>query len=182
MLIKKYTTNWINDFNDLKNEIEKGLGELNYSIEHVGSTSIPNLDAKPIIDIDIIYQDKLEFEKIKMELIDIGYYHNGDQGIESREVFKRNEKYMNPILDKISHHLYVCLKYSKGLERHILSRDYMKKNDWARLKYQKMKYELAEKANQNKKVYAQLKELNINNFIDEIIYLEKNKDRNIDEK
>ena len=45
---------------------------------------------------------------------------------------------------------------------------------WARLKYQKMKYELAEKANQHKKRYAELKELNVNGFIDEIIRKEKN--------
>lgn len=177
MLIEKYSAGWINDFADLKSEIEKGLGGLSYLIEHVGSTSVLNLDAKPIIDIDIIYENKSEFEKIKSRMIQIGYFHNGDQGIENREVFKRSGKLKNPILDRINHHLYVCLMYSKGLDRHILSRNYMRKNDWARLKYQKMKYELAIRANQNKKLYDQLKELNVNKFIDEIIEAEKINDR-----
>ena len=48
----------------LKHEIENGLKGIEYQIEHVGSTSIPNLDSKAIIDIDIIYENELEFEKI----------------------------------------------------------------------------------------------------------------------
>ena len=173
MLIKKYSSNWIKNFEDLKLEIDKGLIGLEYHIEHVGSTSIHNLDSKPIIDIDIIFKNALEFEKIKSGLLKIGYYHNGNQGIEEREVFKRNGKLLNGILDTIIHHLYVCSKNSEAVERHILMRNFLRNNDWARLKYQEMKYELAEKANQNKKLYAELKELNVNVFIDSIIEKEK---------
>ena len=78
------------------------------------------------------------------------------------------------ILNTVKHHLYVCPINSKALERHILSRNFLRKNDWARLAYQQMKYELAEKANQDKKKYAALKELHVNNFIDSIIEKEKN--------
>lgn len=173
MLIEKYTSNWTTDFADLKREIESGLYGLEYSIEHIGSTSVPNLDSKPIIDIDIIYENELEFEKIKSGLKKIGYYHNGNQGIEKREVFKRDRNSPNEILDSIPHHLYVCPKNSDSLERHILMRNFLRKNDWARIKYQEMKYQLAEKANQNKKLYAELKELYVNEFIDDIIKKEK---------
>ncbi len=174
MLIEKYTSTWIKDFENLKREIENGLHGLDLTIEHVGSTSVPNLDSKPIIDIDIIYAVQLDFEKIKSELFKIGYYHNGNQGIEDRDVFKRNSGLTNEVLDKITHHLYVCPVNSKALERHILSRNFLRKNKWAMIKYQQMKYELAEKANQDRKKYAELKELNINDFIDSIIEKEKN--------
>ena len=130
---------------------------------------MPDLDSKPIIDIDIIYYHQGDFEKIKAVLLTMGYYHNGNQGIENRDVFKRNIGWTNQILDKIKHHLYVCPVDSKALERHILSRNFLRNNDWARLKYQQMKYELAEKANQDKKIYAELKELNVNDFIDSMI-------------
>ena len=50
---------------------------------------------------------------------------------------------------------------------------HLRKNDSARIKYQEMKYLLAEKANQDKKLYGKLKELNINDFICEIIEIEK---------
>lgn len=169
MLIEKYTSNWVRDFTDLKREIENGLYGLHYSIEHVGSTAVPNLDSKPIIDMDIIYSNQADFGKIKSGLEKIGYDHHGNQGIEDRDVFKRNGKRTNGILDTIKHHLYVCPIHSKALERHLLSRDFLRKNDWARLEYQRMKYELAEKAKQDRKVYAELKELNVNTFIDLMI-------------
>jgi len=173
MLIKKYTASWIKKFADLKCEIEKGLHGLDYEIEHVGSTSVPNLDSKPIIDIDIIYDSESEFEFIKSGLIKIGYYHNGNQGIEKREVFKRDGSVPNVDLDGVAHHLYVCPKGCEPLERHILMRNYLRRNDKARRKYQEMKYELAIKANQDKKLYAELKEMHVNEFIDTIIDLEK---------
>jgi GrpB-like predicted nucleotidyltransferase (UPF0157 family) len=173
MVLEKYTPDWISDFMDIKSEIEKTLGENLFDIEHIGSTSVPNLDSKPIIDIDIIFSDTDDFVKIKSGLEKMGYYHNGDQGIKDREVFKRNGKYPNEILDTVSHHLYVCHAMSQALERHILSRNFLRKNDWARIRYQEMKYEMAEKANQDRKRYQELKELHINSYIDSMIEMEK---------
>lgn len=173
MLIETYTSKWIADFNSIKHEIENGLQGLEYGIEHVGSTAVPGLASKAIIDIDLIYAPLHDFNKIKSGLEKAGYFHNGNQGIEGRDVFKRNGKLTNAILDTVKHHLYVCPVGSKALERHILSRDYLRKNEWARLKYQQMKYELAEKANQDKRIYQELKELNVNEFIDLIINKEK---------
>jgi GrpB-like predicted nucleotidyltransferase (UPF0157 family) len=169
MLLKKYTSDWINNFIDIKNVIDEALISLEYSIEHVGSTAVADLDAKNIIDIDISHENEAEFDKIKARLLELGYYHNGNQGIEEREVFKRVRTTFNPVLDKISHHLYVCPVGSHALERHLLSRDFLRKNEWARIEYQEMKYELAEMAGQDKKRYAELKELNVNHFIDAIV-------------
>ena len=173
MLISKYSKNWVKAFTDIKGELENVFEGFEYSIEHIGSTSVPHLDAKPIIDIDVIYSTPSDFGKIKMSLEKLGYYHNGDQGIRDREVFKRNGNGSNVYLDKIKHHLYVCPSNSIALERHLLSRNFLRKNEWARIKYQKIKYALAEEANQNTKVYAELKELYVNSFIDSIIEEEK---------
>ncbi len=173
MLIQPYSSSWVENFIQLKSKLDAGLKGLAYRIEHVGSTAVPNLDAKPIIDIDIIYYNDVDFGSIKQKLERIGYYHNGNQGIQDRDVFKRNGNTFCNILDTISHHLYVCPSHSKALERHIFSRDYFRKNEWARIKYQEMKYELAMKAKQNKKIYATLKEIHVNEFIDAIIEREK---------
>ena len=173
MLIQKYTIQWVQDFESLKAEIQKGLPETDYRIEHVGSTAVPGLDAKAIIDIDIIYSGQRDFDKIKSGLIRMGYYHNGNQGIADRDVFKRTGNPFNKILDTITHHLYVCLADSKALERHLLFRNHLRKNEVARDLYQQMKYELAEKAGQDKKIYAALKEEQINPFVDIVIEKEK---------
>jgi GrpB-like predicted nucleotidyltransferase (UPF0157 family) len=178
MLLKAYTATWINDFTEIKREIQNALTGFTCTIEHVGSTSVPNLDSKPIIDVDIIYFDLSDFEKIKSGLERIGYDHHGNQGIEGRDVFKRNGKWTHEILDTTKHHLYVCPVESKALERHLLSRDFLRKNEWARIQYQQMKYELAEKANQDRKVYAALKELHVNDLIDAMVEEEKRMQNN----
>lgn len=173
MLLAPYTPNWINHFTAIKQILENGLKDLAITTEHVGSTAVPHLDAKPIIDIDIVYAEQTSFEDIKAKLVQLGYYHNGNQGIEDRDVFKRAGNLHHEVLDTIKHHLYVCPVGSIALERHILSRNFLQKNDWARLQYQQMKYELADKANQDQKKYAALKELQVNSFIDFIIAEEK---------
>jgi GrpB-like predicted nucleotidyltransferase (UPF0157 family) len=170
MLIQKYNPSWKKDFNDIKKVINEALTNLNIQIEHVGSTAVPNLAAKPIIDIDIIFDTPLDFEKIKEGLEKIGYYHNGNQGIPNRDVFKREKAdFKHEILDTIAHHLYVCPHDSEALQRHILFRDYLLANEAARVEYQNLKYALAEEANQDRKKYAALKEEKGNKFINTII-------------
>ena len=127
MLIVPYDPIWINDFEQIASTLSTTLNGLICGIEHVGSTSIPNLAAKPIIDIDLVYIEQESFENIKNRLESIGYIHKGNQGMKDREVFKRNLIQNNPILDQISHHLYVCKNNSIELQRHLLFRDYLKK-------------------------------------------------------
>ncbi len=171
MIIVKYNTEWVNHFEQIKEKLSKALVGIDVNIEHVGSTSVPQLAAKPIIDIDIIYYQVADFEYIKINLESFGYYHNGNQGIEGREVFKRNSVQDDEVLHKIPHHLYVCKNDSEELHRHILSRDYLRKNEIAREFYENLKYQIAEEANQDRKLYAELKQLKANSFINYIIEL-----------
>lgn len=172
MLIQKYNPNWAKHFETLKSEFLKSLVGVNISIEHVGSTAVTGLAAKPIIDIDIdiVYETPDDFGTIKRDLEKIGYYHNGDQGIQGREVFKRkNILLKHPTFDKLNHHLYVCIKDSEELQRHLLFRDFLRKNDWAKKEYQQLKIQIAKETNQDKKAYARLKELRAKKWIESII-------------
>jgi GrpB-like predicted nucleotidyltransferase (UPF0157 family) len=173
MLIIKYNPEWITHFEKIKEKLWNVLNGTNVEIEHVGSTSVPKLDAKPIIDIDIIYYEATDFQNIKKNLESLEYFHNGNQDIEGREVFKRNGAEKDEILDKITHHLYVCKHDCWELQRHILFRDYLRKHEIARNFYQNLKYQIAEEANQDRKLYANLKQLKANSFIDYIIELSK---------
>ena len=174
MLLVDYNPEWINQFEKIKEKLSQFLLGIDVNIEHIGSTSVPRLAAKPIIDIDIIYYQVADFERIKNDLELFGYYHNGNQNIEGREVFKRNAKQNDEILDKTSHHLYVCKNDCEELHRHILSRDYLRKNEIAREFYQNLKCQIAEEVNQDRKLYAQLKQLKANSFINFIIELSRN--------
>ncbi len=170
MLIQEYQEKWVEDFKAIESVITDALIGLNISIEHVGSTAVPKLAAKPIIDIDIVYGNNVPFETIKKGLERIGYFHNGNQGIINREVFKRKNWWSkHQILDTITHHLYVCPVDSEELRRHILFRNYLIINETARIEYQQLKYEIAAVANQDKKQYAALKDVEARAFINDIL-------------
>ena len=170
MLIQAYTKEWIADFETIKEILLSALAELDISIEHIGSTSVHRLAAKPIIDIDIIYRSSDQLIEITSRLADVGYYHNGNQGIPGREVFKRMAAANDhKVLDAIQHHLYACPMSSDELQRHLLFRDYLRTHTSARAAYQQLKYQIAEIAHQDRKVYAQLKEKMAKEFIHSII-------------
>lgn len=105
-------------------------------IEHVGSTSVEGLAAKPIIDIDVVISDNLKLNSVIKALFKIGYYHEGNLGIEGREAFGYEGK-----THLLTHHLYVCPQNSKELRRHIFFRDYLKDHPSAKLDYSKIKLE-----------------------------------------
>jgi GrpB-like predicted nucleotidyltransferase (UPF0157 family) len=176
MLIQKYQESWATDFNKIKEVIEEKLPNNDIKIEHIGSTSIKNLAAKPIIDIDIVYCKSDSFREIKLGLEKLGYFHNGNQGIIGREVFKREKlKGSHWILDSIKHHLYVCQVNSEELQRHLFFRDYLRENERERKEYEDLKYRIAEKTSQDKKEYANLKEVMAREFVESIIKMHKNK-------
>ena len=138
MIIHEYNENWKSQFVEIKDILEKNLSKT-IGIEHVGSTAITGMLAKPIIDIDIIIESNEQFNKTKEELELLGYYHNGDQGIRGREVFKRVNGKQDNVLDKIKHHLYVCEKDNLELKQHLLFRDYLNKHDKKKSAYNKIK-------------------------------------------
>ena len=88
IVVLPYDESWNQAFEDIKNEIENALGDLIIGIEHVGSTSVKGMSAKPCIDLDVIIKDYSVFDAVVDRLATIGYIHEGDLGIEDREAFK----------------------------------------------------------------------------------------------
>ena len=103
VVVLPYDRGWAQDFSDISSEIRKALGGLALDIVHVGSTSVPGLSAKPIIDIDVVIRENALLSTVISALEGIGYHHEGDLGIAGREAFRYEGK---EHLQK--HHLYVC--------------------------------------------------------------------------
>ena len=139
VVVEPYSEAWASEFEKIKAELECALGELAIRIEHVGSTSVKGLSAKPIIDMDVVIENYSMFSEVIDRLQSIGYQHEGDLGIKGREAFKYNDK---PHL--MQHHLYVCPKDSAELRRHITFRDYLRSHPEATAKYSKVKEEAAQ--------------------------------------
>ena len=136
VVVKPYDEAWAADFQSIKDELQASLGGLALCIEHVGSTSVKGLSAKPIIDIDVVIKDRSMLGGVVAALSEAGYTHEGDLGIAGREAFKYTGK---EHLRK--HHLYVCAKNSAELKRHLTFRDYLRTHPEAVSEYSRIKEE-----------------------------------------
>ena len=125
---------WKAAFEEIRLELEAVLENLIIGIEHVGSTSVEGLSAKPCIDVDVVIKDDTVFAAVAEKLAGIGYFHEGNLGIEGREAFSYTGK------DHLmKHHLYVCPQNSRELHRHVTFRDFLRKHPEAAQKYGRVK-------------------------------------------
>ena len=131
-----YDEAWKEDFAAIRDELSAALKDLALSIEHVGSTSVEGLSAKPVIDIDVIIKDRSVLPDVITALQSIGYSHEGDLGIPGREAFKYEGK-----THLRKHHLYVCAQDADELKRHISFRDYLRSHPDAVAEYGRIKEE-----------------------------------------
>ncbi len=136
VVVLPYDGQWEQAFVRIKDELQEALGPLALRIEHVGSTSVRGLSAKPIIDIDVVIRDYSVFDAAAAALEKIGYRHEGDLGIAGREAFKYDGK---EHLQK--HHLYVCPQDSAELKRHLAFRNYLRSHPEAVREYSRIKEE-----------------------------------------
>ena len=134
VIVLPYDEAWKTAFEAIKAEIESALGELILGIEHVGSTSVEGMSAKPCIDLDVIIKDDSVLDAVIERLAEIRYIHEGDLGIKGREAFKYTDK---PHL--MTHHLYVCTESSDELRRHIVFRDFLRNDPDAAKRYSAVK-------------------------------------------
>lgn len=137
IIIEDYSPQWPVEYERLKKIYEQHLGHLAGDIQHVGSTSVPGLSAKPILDIDIIIDDENKLPTVIKILEGIGYAYAGDLGIKDRYAFRA------PSSSTVAHHLYVCLAGSDSLLNHLKFRDYLRANPEAAAQYGTLKKQLA---------------------------------------
>lgn len=166
--IVPYDKKWEKEFLLLSEVLKNTLRDLVLSIEHVGSTSVKGLGAKPIIDLDIVINDELIFREISDKLHRIGYIHEGNKGIEGREAFARKNDSVPWIDDKscwIEHHLYVCTKDNKELLRHLKFRNYLREHPEVAKEYEQLKIFLA-KNSKSRLEYTEEKSDFINQILD----------------
>lgn len=143
--IVEYDPNWPVIFRNLQVVFEKQLYGLIESVEHIGSTSVPGLAAKPIIDIDLIIANGSALPLVIEKLDHLGYDHRGNLGIVDREAFRRRDEYVPYGNGQVwpVHHLYVCTKGSNGLINHLVLRDYLRNNPDKAQEYATLKRQLA---------------------------------------
>ncbi|MBT9155295.1 MAG: hypothetical protein DDT37_00262 [Firmicutes bacterium] len=149
VVIAEYDSSWPRIFETVANTISTGIGDLWLGIEHIGSTAVVGLRAKPIIDIDVVV--KREDMPLAIErLAKLGYVHQGDLGIKDREAFKAPPG--NP-----AHHLYLCPEDSEEFVRHIAFRDWLRTHLQVAAEYALLKQRLAAEYGADRDGYTQAK-------------------------
>ena len=149
ILLEPYNPKWPEIFKEEKEKIYNALGFCTdggvlYRIEHIGSTSVPDLAAKPCIDI-MVDAYPLPLSKVKIaSLENNGYKYWGEHGMLGREYFTKGEHEV---------HLHIFAFANEHWQRHILFRDYLRANSQARDEYQELKLNLAEQFSKNRGAY-----------------------------
>jgi len=136
VIVVEYDPDWPRVFEELRASVTGAVQDIAISIEHVGSTAVPGLAAKPVIDMDIVVAQSDVVHAIE-RLSELGYSHRGDLGIPLREAF-RTPSGSRP------HNLYVCPSNSPALANHLALRDYLRGNAEASRDYGALKKKLAE--------------------------------------
>lgn len=157
VVVSAYDPDWPGRFQFLRKRIADALGDMAAAIEHVGSTAVPGLVAKPIIDIDVVLTSETILPAAIERLARLGYIHRGNLGIPEREAFRA------PAGDP-RHHLYVCPPCSAEFRRHIAFRDYLRAHPRDAKVYGDLKIALAERFREDRPAYNAAK----SEFVEEL--------------
>lgn len=150
---------WRDAFKFESNKISDVLGKNCVEIHHIGSTAIPGIYAKPIIDFLIEVQDVIQLDKQNSVMRSLGYEVMGEFGIPGRRFFRKDNQ-----LGIRIHHIHTFEVGSPQIERHLAFRDYMITHPEDAQKYSELKCKLAEKYTYNIEGYIDGKD----SFIKEI--------------
>ncbi|RSK27165.1 GrpB family protein [Bacillus sp. HMF5848] len=121
------------------------------NVYHIGSTAIPNINAKPVIDIMAEVYDICVVDNFNVEMEKLGYKAHGEHGIRKRRFYSKGG-------DARTHHVHIFEKESVEINRHLTFRDYMIAHPEDAIKYSELKQELAHKFSTNIDKYIEGKD------------------------
>ena len=135
IVIVDYNPVWPLDFERLRDRAAAAVGDLAVAIEHVGSTAVPGLAAKPVIDLVVVVEPD-NVQRAILCLIAIGYSHRGNLGVAGREAFGVPE-------GERDHHLYLSPTDSEELRAQLAFRNRLRQDPALAAEYEALKRELA---------------------------------------
>lgn len=150
VVVVPYDPGWPAVFTVLRARLAPALEGIAVAIEHVGSTAVPGLAAKPVVDIDVIIPPGSASLGAAIEaLARLGYEHRASR-IQGREAFRQPDGLP-------SHHLYVCPEGSLGVRNHLILRDYLRSHPDDADAYASLKLDLANRFPDDIAAYAEYK-------------------------
>jgi GrpB-like predicted nucleotidyltransferase (UPF0157 family) len=157
VVLVPYNEAWPSLFLEERVRIERALGSLAEGIEHVGSSAVPGLVAKPILDIMVGVRSLRDVDHCIQALERICYEYRAEAGVPGRLFFRKG--------DPRTHHLHVAEIGSEFWERHLAFRDYLRAHPETVLEYAQLKCDLATRFRGDRAAYTEAK----TSFISEVV-------------
>ena len=132
-----YSPEWENSFNRELALIKELFGKNEVGIYHIGSTSVPGLSAKPIIDVLIEVETLRMMDLVTQDMERAGYEAKGENGIAGRRFFQKSKNGVR------LYHVHAFKKGNPEIERHLVFRDYLRTHPEKAAKYAKVKQQAA---------------------------------------
>ena len=164
ILLEPYNERWKHTYEKMKNIIETIIGDNAISIHHIGSTSIPGILAKPVIDILAIVRDLNILDNSNSEFEKNEFIPKGENGTIGRRYFIRRE---NGI--RIAH-LHCHESNHPDIKGHFLFQKYLIKHPMVAEEYSKLKSMLAEKHRDDRLSYTNSKSDFIRTIIEKALH------------
>jgi GrpB-like predicted nucleotidyltransferase (UPF0157 family) len=141
-----YDARWPLLFEDEANRLREIVRDEFIKVEHIGSTAVPGLESKPIIDMMIGVRDDETRERVASRLSALGYEDKGERGIAGRTFLTRGIP--------VTHHLHLVV-YNEGFwADHVLFRDYLRSKAEVARSYTEIKKRLASAYPDNRELYT----------------------------
>jgi GrpB-like predicted nucleotidyltransferase (UPF0157 family) len=133
-----YNPTWKQKYRKEAKKIEEIFRQIFIDIYHIGSTAVPKIKAKPIIDIMVEVKDINKVDSYNKQMEELGYEALGEYGIPKRRFFQKGD-------NKQTHHVHIFERGSPQIKRHIDFRDYLISHPKDAREYSRLKEKLAKK-------------------------------------
>lgn len=153
-----YREEWTEEFVREAATIQRALGDVALRIDHVGSTAVPGLSSKPIIDIQVAVEDVQDLDAFVHALAGLGYLFAPDPDSPDLHFFGK------PVERPRRFHVHVCEADSEEEARHLAVRDYLRSHEEEAARYAHLKRELAARRPHDRLAYLEGKEPYVNDL------------------
>ena len=150
LVVSEYDPRWPARFEEIAGRVAPAVADLGAAVEHVGSTAVPGLAAKPIVDVDVVVGSTSDVSAAIERLCSLGYVYQGDKGIRGREAFL-----WPPGTEP--HHLYVVVAGSAPHADHVDFRDHLRRHPEVADEYASLKHRLAARHAEDSLGYTEAK-------------------------
>jgi len=134
--LSDYTPRWVQKFDEEARFLRSVFGPEIIGFEHFGSTSVPGMKAKPVIDMMVIVRDIQAVDARNEKMAELGYDVAGDWGIPGRRLLRKGG-------EERTHHIHFYESDNPQIARHLILRDYLRENPDEVRAYNDLKERLA---------------------------------------